>query len=209
MTSPADKLPRRMFSRLRKLTSSPCSPLAAVCARARAATRTRRVTTGTYAGESGPNAPYLNVGPLIYEVQLSRQLNPTNSEDAGYLQGLTPARRKLEHRRRVVRGVHAGLQQHLRPACRPPTTSRSATPRATSTRRSRRLGTTPTPTAGVYVPGERPAAGSPTPPRHSARPQGALLLFKIRVVSLDNRPLELKIVDPERPAQTASAELDV
>src|SRR5580700_12169468 len=55
-----------------------------------------RVTTGTYAGESGQNAPYLNVGPLVYEVQLSRELNPANSEDASYLQGLTPEQRKLE-----------------------------------------------------------------------------------------------------------------
>src|ERR1700690_1117032 len=55
-----------------------------------------RVTTGTYAGESGANAPYLNVGPLIYEVQLSRELNPANSEDATYLQDLTPTERKLE-----------------------------------------------------------------------------------------------------------------
>ena len=39
--------------------------------------------------------------------------------------------------------------------------------------------------------------------------QGALLLFKIQIVSLDNRPLTLKIVDPDDAAQTASAELDV
>src|SRR6478609_2015914 len=55
-----------------------------------------KVTTGTYAGESGVNAPYLDVGPLKYEIQLSRQLNPTNSEDQAYLQGLTPAQAKLE-----------------------------------------------------------------------------------------------------------------
>ena len=36
-----------------------------------------------------------------------------------------------------------------------------------------------------------------------------LLLYKIQIVSLDNRPLELKIVDPRNPSQTASAELDV
>ncbi len=29
--------------------------------------------------------------------------------------------------------------------------------------------------------------------------QGALLLYKIKIVSLDNRPLELKIVDPAEP----------
>ena len=54
-----------------------------------------KVTTGTYAGESGKNAPYLDVGPLIYEVQLSRELNPVNTEDSSYLQGLTPAQKAL------------------------------------------------------------------------------------------------------------------
>ena len=38
--------------------------------------------------------------------------------------------------------------------------------------------------------------------------QGAVLLYKIQIVSLDNRPLELKIVDPEKPERNAaSAEL--
>jgi hypothetical protein len=39
--------------------------------------------------------------------------------------------------------------------------------------------------------------------------QGALLLFKIKVVSLDNRPLILRIVDSNDPTQSASATLDV
>ncbi len=39
--------------------------------------------------------------------------------------------------------------------------------------------------------------------------QGTMLLFKIQVVSLDNRPLEVKILDPLNPAEYASAELDV
>jgi len=39
--------------------------------------------------------------------------------------------------------------------------------------------------------------------------QGALLLYKIQIVSLDNRPLKLTIVDPTDASQTASAELDV
>src|SRR5438477_7704782 len=54
-----------------------------------------KVTTGTYAGESGANAPYLDVGPLVYQVQLSRQLNPFDTEDASYLQGLKPAESHL------------------------------------------------------------------------------------------------------------------
>jgi len=39
--------------------------------------------------------------------------------------------------------------------------------------------------------------------------QGALLLFKLQVYSLDNRPIKLKIVDPTDEALTASAVLDV
>ena len=39
--------------------------------------------------------------------------------------------------------------------------------------------------------------------------QGTMLLFKIQTVSLDNRPLELRIVDPTDTAETATAELDV
>jgi hypothetical protein len=39
--------------------------------------------------------------------------------------------------------------------------------------------------------------------------QGTLLLYKIQVVSLDNRPLEFKIVDPTDASESASAELDV
>ena len=56
-----------------------------------------KVTGGTYAGESGANAPYLDVGPLVYQAQLSRELNPYDTEDASYLEGLTPAQRALSH----------------------------------------------------------------------------------------------------------------
>ena len=56
------------------------------------------------------------------------------------------------------------------------------------------------PTGRLPVP-DTIAADGPT--------QGALLLFKIQIVSLDNRPLTLKIVDPDNAAETASAELDV
>src|SRR5271155_621515 len=84
-----------MSRRLRKLPLA-LSALLAVLALSACGNEHTRVTTGTYAGESGANAPYLNVGPLEYEVQLSRELNPTNQEDAQYLQGLTPAQRTLE-----------------------------------------------------------------------------------------------------------------
>src|SRR5664280_3730045 len=83
-----------MYSRLRKLIPIAFSLLAVLLLGACGESHTK-VTTGTYAGESGQNAPYLDVGPLIYEVQLSRELNPTTTADATYLQGLSPAGRQL------------------------------------------------------------------------------------------------------------------
>src|SRR5580704_10853014 len=83
-----------MISRLRKLPLASAA-LVAVLALSACGDSHTKVTTGTYAGESGANAPYLNVGPLVYEVQLSRELNPYNTEDATYLQGLSAAQRTL------------------------------------------------------------------------------------------------------------------
>ena len=98
--SPVGRLPRRMTSRLRKLPlallrrSSPCSRSAP------AATRTRRSRPAPTRASPAPNAPYLNVGPLIYQVQLSRELNPYQQRglrlsagaDAGRSASSNPAR---------------------------------------------------------------------------------------------------------------------
>ncbi len=166
-----------------------------------------RVTTGTYAGESGQNAPYLNVGPLIYEVQLSRELNPYDTEDSTYLSGLTPAQRKLgpgEEWFGVFLQVYnetsiahaattdisiSDTQENVYTQVVPDLTNEFAY----------RGGLVP---AKGRIPAlDTTAANGPT--------QGALVLFKIKIVSLDNRPIEIKFVDPLDPAETASAELDV
>lgn len=166
-----------------------------------------RVTTGTYAGESGENAPYLNVGPLVYEVQLSRQLNPHDTEDAAYLRGLTPAQRLLKPGEEwfavFVQVYNYSDAPHLR---------------ATSMTISDTQGNVYTPIVPdqtnefAYRPGFLRAGGR-VPELNTVAAdgptQGALLLYKIKVVSLDNRPLELKIVDPLDAGQKASAELDV
>ncbi len=166
-----------------------------------------RVTTGTYAGESGQNAPYLNVGPLIYEVQLSRELNPYDTEDASYLTGLTPAQRKLGPGEEWF-GVFLQVYNET-------STPHSAATNLTISDTQENVYTPIVPAltnefayrGGLMPPKSRipaldtVAANGPT--------QGALLLFKIKIVSLDNRPIEIKIVDPLHPTQTASAELDV
>jgi hypothetical protein len=166
-----------------------------------------RVTTGTYAGESGKNAPYLNVGALIYEVQLSRELNPANVEDAAYLQGLTPAQRKLEPGQEWFAVFLQVYNHHSTPL--PAATDLTIT----DTQENSYSPIVPAEAnlfayRGGLVPanGQIPVPGSVA---YTGNTQGALLLYKIEVVSLDNRPLELHIVDPTNSALTASAELDV
>jgi hypothetical protein len=191
---------------LRKTTFAALAALATLALGACGESDTR-VTTGTYAGESGKNAPYLNVGPLIYEVQLSRQLNPYDTEDASYLQGLTPAQRKLapgEEWFAVFIQVYNHSNTPL-PVARALTISDTqgntyypVIPDATNPF-AYRAGAIP---ANNRIPPlDTVAASGPT--------QGALLLYKIKLISLENRPLTLKIVDPTAPTQTASAELDV
>jgi hypothetical protein len=195
-----------MSSRLRKLTLLALVLLAAGALSACGDSHTK-VTTGTYAGESGANAPYLNVGPLVYEVQLSRELNPFSTEDSAYLQGLPPAEQKLAPGQEwfgVFLQVYNGGSEAL-------TASNELT--ITDTQGNSYQPIVPGPTNQfAYRAGSVPAKGRlPVADTIAAdgTTQGALLLFKIQIVSLDNRPLTLKIVDPADAAETASAELDV
>lgn len=198
---------------LSRTTLSRIAPLALLAAAALAlgacGDSHTRVTTGTYAGESGQNAPYLDVGPLIYEVQLSRQLNPADTEDASYLAGLSPAERRLapgEEWFAVFLQVYnessdahpAALADSITISDTQGHVYTPLTPAATN-EFAYRAGSVPSrgriPTLNTV------ASDGPT--------QGALLLYKIRLASLDNRPLEVRIVDPGDASQTASAELDV
>jgi hypothetical protein len=207
-------------SRLPSMPSS-CSPasaskailallaVAAVLGLAACGDSHTKVSGGTYAGESGANAPYLDVGPLVYEVQLSRQLNPFDTEDAAYLEGLTPAQRRLAPGEEWF-GVF--MQVYNNSEVAHPAAS-AVSVRITDTqgnvyRPTLLAATNPFAYRGGFVPakGRLPeldtiAANGPT--------QGSLLLYKIKILSLDNRPLQLHLADPLDPSQTASAELDV
>ncbi len=197
-----------MFSRrLRKPTLVLALLLLAALALSACGNSETKVTTGTYAGESGQNAPYLNVGPLVYEVQLSRELNPANIEDAAYLQGLTPLQRTLlpgqEWFAVFIQVYNHSSVAHLG----------ASSITISDTQNNVYAPTVPGPTNAFAYRGGLIPAESQIPVASSIAAnggtQGALLLYKIRIVSLDNRPLTIHIVDPKDATQRASAELDV
>jgi hypothetical protein len=195
-----------MSSRLRKLPLLGLVLLAAVALGACGDSHTK-VSTGTYAGESGQNAPYLDVGPLVYEVQLSRELNPNDEEDSQYLQGLSAAQRKLAPGQEWF-GVFLQVYNN---GSQPETAASDVS--ISDTQENSYIPVFPVSSNPfIYHAGAVPAKGR-LPEDDSIAfegpTQGALLLFKIQVVSLDNRPLTIKIVDPDDAAQAATAELDV
>jgi hypothetical protein len=166
-----------------------------------------KVTSGTYAGESGANAPYLDVGPLVYEVQQSRQLNPFDVEDEGYLKGLPAGARTLGEGQEWF-GVSVQVYNH----------HEGGIPAASKLTITDTEGNTYTPVmleqGNLYAYRAGQVAGNGRLPSINGTAgqgptQGALLLFKINVASLDNRPLTLHIVDPTDASKKASAELDV
>ncbi|HEX6390079.1 MAG TPA: hypothetical protein VFZ89_11540 [Solirubrobacteraceae bacterium] len=145
---------------------------------------------------------YVDVGELKYQVQISRQLNPANVEDSGYLKGVGRFDRVLgadnvwfavfvrvenSDKDQVARSVpvsgfelHDTQENKFSPialsrdnvfAYRPLTVDKATT---------RSSGLNPLP--------DSPASEGPT--------QGALLLFKVPRLTLDNRPLELVITPP-------------
>lgn len=138
---------------------------------------------------------YVDLGPLTYQVQLSRALNAANVEDRAYLDGLpgdTPPLAADEtwfavwlrvenesdapHRVASEFEIVDTLENVYRPvelAEANPFAYRAVTLKP---------GT-------LYPPRDSAAADGPI--------QGALLLFRIKLPSLENRPLEMKIKAPD------------
>jgi hypothetical protein len=191
--------------RIKSLVAALCALVAAVAVSACGNTSSQ-TTTGTYAGESGKNAPYLHVGPLVYEVQLSRELNPANNEDAAYLKGLTPAQALLKPGEEWF----AVFMQVRNPTNLP----RPATPNITieDTQNNRYLPIIPGPTNEFAYRAELVPANSlipvPGTPASRGGTNGQLLLYKIKTTSLNNRPIEVRIIDPVT-GKEAKAILDV
>ena len=150
---------------------------------------------------------YIEAGDLHYQVQLSRQLNPGLVSDQAYFEGIPPEDRELgadeiwfgvfmlvENREgepfRAAEDfeIHDTQENVYRPIKLPEQNAWAYQPRSV-----RPEETLPFPDTGAN---ERP-------------PQGALILFKIRRFSFDNRPLELLITAPGDAEPSGGINLDV
>jgi hypothetical protein len=149
--------------------------------------------------------PYIDLGDLQYQVQISRQLNPYDIEDAAYLKGVTDTLGPGNVWFAVFVNVSNSSDKTQKPATTfeiTDTQGNTYTPVSIDLK-SNDYGYEPIPIPGKGV--------LPNPNSTAAQNSinGRLLLFKIPVSSLDNRPLQLKIHNPDNVQEVGTVNLDV
>ena len=149
---------------------------------------------------------YIDVGPMKYQVQISRLLNPTDPEDRGYLIDLPP-------------GEALGANDEwFAVFMRVENASDKAAPATDGYSIKDTQGNVYKPIAmgpkNVFA--YRPAVLQPkdilplpSSPAAENTIQGSMLLFKIPVANFQNRPLELSIPPPQGGGPTGTVDLDV
>lgn len=151
---------------------------------------------------------YLDVSDLKYQVQVSRQLEPNDVQDKAFLAGVPEGERELEPNEvwfAVLMRVQNVTDEDLLPAS-------DITITDTQEQEFEPLELEQTNTF-AYRANETIPAGEVVPvidsPGYDSPSRGALLLFKLTLTALNNRPLELKIEGRKAPQQTGIVDLDV
>ena len=184
--------------------------LAAVLALGLSACGNEDTEDETYQSENAQVAEtegiYLEIGEVKYQVQISRQLNPLTSEDRDYFAGVSESELDIA-KDELWFGVWMRVENESEE-----TVERASRFTIADTQENEylpvRIGE---PNPFAYRPGPTegeelyPLLDSPAGER---APNGALLLYKIKRPSLDNRPLELTVEDPEG-GEPAIVNLDV
>jgi hypothetical protein len=166
-------------------------------------------TSGTYSGVGGLGAPYLSVGALVYNVQISRSLNPYDTEDSAYLVGLPAAQKEL-HPGEEWFGV---FMQVINKTGKSHQVADASDITVSDTEGNVyhpvEIGHTNLYAyrSGTSVPAENQLP-TPSSAAASAPINGLLLLYRLKLTSLENRPWTIKIVSPSNPSEKATAELD-
>jgi len=151
---------------------------------------------------------YLDLGQLRYQVQISRQLNPSDVEDRTYLEGVPRSEAALKPGQSWF-AIFIRVENDYK-------TPRKAANDFELTDTQDNIykpvpiaRTNPFAYEAGSVPGKStlPPAGSVAQLNESVG--GALVLFKVKTESFDNRPLVLKIFGPTVPQDEVTLDLDV
>jgi hypothetical protein len=148
---------------------------------------------------------YLDVGPIAYQVQISRILNPQDSEDRAYMQGVPGTLAADEVWFAVfVRGQNTSGKTQMASDDFEITDTLDNRFRPVAVAKTNPFAYRGRPVAhGQLIPSGSSAAGS------GVVQQGSMLLFKIKLSSLSDRPLEFHIKSPTVPQKEGTVELDV
>jgi len=151
---------------------------------------------------------YVNVDDLRYQVQISRIINANDREDRDYLKGLPPGTTPPESGETWF-GVFMRVSNASREAHKPASSFRIVD---TVEREYEPVPLDPDSNPFAYQPNPLPP-GEIIPDPNSVSGegdiQGSLILFKVSLQSLQNRPLELKIDSPLPPPLRTSATIDL
>jgi hypothetical protein len=151
---------------------------------------------------------YLKLGELTYQVEGSRQLNPDDVEDRYFLEGVPAAQRRLKADE-VWFGVFLRVENATD---RPLAPSGDIKIVDTQETQYRPLALDDTNVfayrASDAIPAQEVLPLSDTP-AYDSSVRGSLVLFKLTLTTLGNRPLELDIEGNRGPAQTGIIDLDV
>jgi hypothetical protein len=157
--------------------------------------------------EAQTEAIYLVVGGLKYQVQLSRILNPADVEDRQYLTGLPASTKRLD-RDETWFAIFMRVENDSEV---PATSTDRFEIVDTDRNRYRPVRLDPAVNPFAYT-GRALEPGDLQPSPDSAAGQGPiqgeLLLFRIAISTLQNRPVQLRFRDPSSP-EVGVVELDV
>jgi hypothetical protein len=149
---------------------------------------------------------YLDVGGLTYQVQLSRFINPGDVEDRYYLRGLPAGTAPLTGSE-VWFGVWMRVKNYGHTPLTPATDFVISD---TEKNEYRPVVQDPAVNPFIYEAEKVPGAGVlpvPDSPASSGPIQGSLILFRLKVPSLQNRPLVLRIA--QGAGEQATVDLDL
>jgi hypothetical protein len=154
---------------------------------------------------------YLNVGNLTYQVQISRQLNPNDPEDKGYLVAVPSDQRDLAPNEAWFAVFLIAFNETGKPAQSANTYTISDTEGNLYTPLTMGADNVFAWRGGV-VPGHGQLPGRDTAASNNPSVNGSMLLFKVSTDAFNNRPLRLTIQglgDVKDMPSKAAVDLDV